>query len=100
MSGEQQEKGLQDDKLISPPKCISQRSSASSDDMQGLTRPGEVLPEIVAVLVLFELSLFPWKRFGTEISPQLFSLLFCIPYHVHFRYLISLFRQHQLCMVR
>lgn len=53
MAGEQQEKGLQDDKLISTLKCISVGSCASSGDMQGLTRPGEVLLEIVAVLVLF-----------------------------------------------
>lgn len=55
MGDEQQEKGLQDDKLISPLKCISLGSCASSGDMQGLTRPWEVLLEIsvVAMLVLF-----------------------------------------------
>lgn len=36
---EQQEKGLQDDKLISPLKCIYLASYASCCDMQGHTRP-------------------------------------------------------------
>lgn len=38
---EQQEKGLQDDELISPVKCIYLASSASCCDMQGHTRPWE-----------------------------------------------------------